>query len=94
MSDLVRVNIRVTPDVHQWFMDKSKKTGVSMSSLMFLALERHIQEQQVIPLLPEMVRQVEIIELMKANGMWDEEKNREWGLREGCSNGLDSERGE
>ena len=61
-------------------MDKSKRTGVSMSSLMYLALERHIQEQQVFPLIPEMVRQIEVLDLMKA------------GLKEGRSDGLDSEK--
>lgn len=56
VSDLVRVNIRVTPEVHQWFLEKSKRTGVSMSSLMYLALEQHIQQQSVFPLVPEMAQ--------------------------------------
>lgn len=44
--DLIRVNIRISPDVHQFFKERSIKTGVSMSSLMFLALEKSVQEQQ------------------------------------------------
>lgn len=44
-DDLRRVNIRVTPEVYEWFMNKSKKSGVSMSALMYLALEAHMQQQ-------------------------------------------------
>ena len=44
--DLVRVNIRISPEVHQFFKERAMKTGVSMSSLMFLALEKSVQEQQ------------------------------------------------
>lgn len=43
-SQLVRVNIKVSPEVHQFFKERSIKTGVSMSSLMFLALEKSVQE--------------------------------------------------
>ncbi|MFD1673510.1 hypothetical protein [Alicyclobacillus fodiniaquatilis] len=48
-EELKRVNIRVTPEVYEWFMNKSKRTGVSMSSLMFLALEAHVQQQLSLP---------------------------------------------
>ena len=44
-DNLIRVNIRVSPEVHQFFKERSIKTGVSMSSLMFLALEKSVQEQ-------------------------------------------------
>jgi len=42
----VRVNIRVSPDVHYYFKQRSEATGASMSALMFLALEKYMNEQQ------------------------------------------------
>jgi hypothetical protein len=53
-----RVNIRVSPEVHDWFRIRSEKTGVPMSSLMFLALETHIQQQQMLPYIPDMVQEL------------------------------------
>lgn len=50
-----RVNIKVSDNVHKWFMNRSKATGASMSTLMFFALETYIQQQDVIPLLPGML---------------------------------------
>lgn len=47
-DDLIRVNIRVSPEVHQFYKERSLKTGVSMSSLMFLSLEKSMQEQRFI----------------------------------------------
>lgn len=47
-DDLIRVNVRVSPEVHQFYKDRSAKTGVSMSSLMFLTLEKSMQEQRFI----------------------------------------------
>lgn len=54
-AELQRVNIRVSPEVHEWFKWRSEKTGVPMSSLMFLALEQYIQQQQLIPHVPEIL---------------------------------------
>lgn len=45
MSELIRINVRVSPEVHSWFKERSERTGVSMSSLMFLACEKYMQEQ-------------------------------------------------
>jgi len=58
MAELKRVNIRVSPEVHEWFRIRSEVTGVPMSSLMFLALESHIQQQTLIPHIPDMVKQL------------------------------------
>jgi len=45
MSETVRVNVRVSPEVYQWYKDRAEKTGVSMSSLMFLAVEKDMIEK-------------------------------------------------
>lgn len=58
MSEMKRVNIRVSPEVHEWFRIRSDRTGVPSSSLMFLALEQHIQQQIMIPHIPEILEEV------------------------------------
>lgn len=56
-EDLIRVNIRVSPEVHQYFKERSSKTGVSMSSLMFLALEQNVRQELFMGSnLPELLR--------------------------------------
>lgn len=39
-GNLVRMNITLSAAVHQYYKQRSAETGVSMSSLMFLDLER------------------------------------------------------
>lgn len=46
-----RVNIRITEEMHSWFMARSEQTGVSMSALMALALEEHMVQRQTINVL-------------------------------------------
>lgn len=43
-----RVNIRISENMHQWFVKRSEETGVSMSSLMALALEEHMVQREAI----------------------------------------------
>lgn len=43
-----RVNIRVSENMHQWFVKRSEETGVSMSALMALALEEHMVQRESI----------------------------------------------
>lgn len=60
-KEMKRVNIRVTPLVYKYFMSKSKNTGVSMSSLMYLALEDYVKQQQLIfENMPDMLRQMQL----------------------------------
>lgn len=54
-NEMKRVNIRVSPEVHEWFKLRSDRTGVPASSLMFLALEQHIQQQIMLPHIPEIL---------------------------------------
>lgn len=43
-----RVNIRISENMHHWFMKRSEDTGVPMSSLMALALEEHMVQREAI----------------------------------------------
>jgi predicted DNA binding CopG/RHH family protein len=57
-DEMKRVNIRVSPEVHEWFKIRSDKTGIPMSSLMYLALEQYIQQQMVLPHIADMVSEL------------------------------------
>lgn len=62
MADLRRVNIRITEEVHEYFKDKSIKTGVSMSALMYLALEEYMNQRNIINTIPDMMKKAKTIE--------------------------------
>lgn len=47
MSNMKRVNIRVTNKVHEYFMTLSQETGVSMSALMYMALDQYIDNKKL-----------------------------------------------
>lgn len=57
-NQMKRVNIRVSPEVHEWFRIRSEQTGVAASSMMFLALEQYIQQQTILPHIPDMIREL------------------------------------
>ena len=59
MSELKRVNIKVSPEIHAWFKLRSDKTGVPMSALMYLALEEYVQQKDLLPLVPEIMARVQ-----------------------------------
>ncbi|VPJ05721.1 hypothetical protein [Metabacillus idriensis] len=60
MEDMQRVNIRLSGDVYQWFKTRSEKTGVSMSALMFLALEDHVRQNTIVSSMPEIMEQLRL----------------------------------
>lgn len=64
-SKLQRVNIRVSNEVHKFFLNRSEQTGVSMSALMFLALEQYMQQQQTMKNVPEFIQALNEIESKK-----------------------------
>lgn len=42
-KDFTRVNIKVTKDVYDFYKSKSERTGVPMSTLMYLELDKAMQ---------------------------------------------------
>lgn len=65
MSEVMkRVNIRVSKEVDNWFSDKSERTGLSKSALMYLALENYMQQQAVTEMLPALINRIDKLEEM------------------------------
>lgn len=66
MSDTMkRVNIRVSPEVDNWYADKSSKTGLSKSALMYLALESYMQQQTLTESLPALISRIDKLESLR-----------------------------
>ena len=64
-NQLRRVNIRITEEVHQFFKEKSISTGVSMSSLMYLALEEYVSQKNIMNAMPDMMKKIKELEEIK-----------------------------
>ena len=62
MAELVRKNIRMSPEVAKWYEEKSKELGVSQSNLMVMALSEYIKQDKTIRMmsnLEEMIKKLE-----------------------------------
>lgn len=57
-NEMKRVNIRISPSVYDFFKERSDSTGVSMSALMFLALEEHVNQHTIIPQIPKIMEEL------------------------------------
>lgn len=44
-NNLVRFHIKIRPEIYAYYKARAKQTGVAMSSLMHLALERSAKEE-------------------------------------------------
>lgn len=65
VAEMVRVNTRVSKEVNDWLDNKSARTGVSKSTLIYLALEQYIQQQHVVNEMPRMMEMLEELKKMK-----------------------------
>lgn len=46
MSNMVRINTRISKTLNNWLDSRSKETGVPKSTLIFLAIEQYMQQQK------------------------------------------------
>ncbi len=53
-AEMVRVNTRISKEVNGWLDEKSARTGVPKSTLIYLALEQYIQQQTMFEELPKL----------------------------------------
>lgn len=58
MAELKRLNIRIRPEMHEWLAINAEMRGVSMNAMVIMALETYVQQQQVMPLLPELLERL------------------------------------
>lgn len=65
VAEMVRVNTRISKEVNDWLDNKSAKTGVPKSTLIYLALEQYIQQQLVVDELPKMMGMMEELKKLK-----------------------------
>lgn len=65
VAEMVRVNTRVSKEVNDWLDNKSARTGVSKSTLIYLALEQYIQQQHVVSEMPKMMELLEELKKVK-----------------------------
>ena len=61
-NKVVRKNIRMSPEVAEWYEDKARELGVSQSNLMVMALSEYIKQDKTIKMisnLEEMIKKLE-----------------------------------
>jgi hypothetical protein len=60
MAELKRLNARVRVELHEWLQKSAEDRGLTMNAMIILALETYLQQQQVLPILPQLMKQFEI----------------------------------
>lgn len=63
--EMVRVNTRISKEVNDWLDNKSDRTGIPKSTLIYLALEQYIQQQLVVDELPKMMEVMDELKKLK-----------------------------
>jgi len=62
VSELVRKNIRMSPEVAKWYEEKSKELGVSQSNLMVMALSEYIKQDKTIKMMSNLQEIIDKLE--------------------------------
>jgi len=65
-AEMVRITTRISKEVNDWLDNKTARTGIPKSTLIYLALEQYIQQQTAVTEMPKML---EIYEEMKKSMM-------------------------
>lgn len=58
MSELKRLNVRVRPEMHDWLKHQAEMRGLTMNAMVIFAIETYVQQQQVMPMLPDMLAEL------------------------------------
>ena len=59
MTDLKRLNIRVRPEMHEWLKRSAEERGLTVNAMVIFAIETYAQQQQMMPLIPDLLKQLE-----------------------------------
>lgn len=57
--ELKRLNVRIRPEMHEWLQKSAEARGISMNAMVIFAIETYVQQQQMMPMLPTMLKQIE-----------------------------------
>jgi len=63
VAELVRKNIRMSPEVAKWYEEKAKELGVSQSNLMVMALSEYIKQDKTISMMSNLQGIIEKLEV-------------------------------
>ena len=58
MAELKRLSARVRPELYEWLQQSAKDRGLTINAMIILALETYLQQQQVLPILPQLIEQM------------------------------------
>lgn len=61
-NELVRKNIRMSPEVAEWYEMRAKELGVSQSNLMVMALSEYIKQDKTIRMMSNLEKMIEKLE--------------------------------
>ena len=61
-NELVRKNIRMSPEVAWWYEMRAKELGVSQSNLMVMALSEYIKQDKTIRMMSNLEKMIEKLE--------------------------------
>lgn len=56
MSEMVRVNTRISKKLNDWLDEYSQESGVPKSTLIHLALENYVNQKMMLEQMPKMQR--------------------------------------
>jgi len=67
LNKLVRKNIRMSPEVADWYEKRAKELGVSQSNLMVMALSEYIKQDKTIKMMSNIENILKQLERMESN---------------------------
>jgi len=73
-NELVRKNIRMSPEVAEWYEMRAKELGVSQSNLMVMALSEYIKQDKTIRMMSNLQKMIEKLEDTQNKGVCDNDK--------------------
>lgn len=55
-TELKRLNVRIRPEMHEWLQKSAEARGISMNAMVIFAIETYVQQQQLMPFIPDMMK--------------------------------------
>lgn len=62
MTELVRKNIRMSPEIAKYYEDKARELGISQSAMMVIALNEYIKQEKTINMMSNMEYMLKLTE--------------------------------